>query len=84
MAKLEPGRDAEMAGRTRTLNVVFALTSIGLLIVFSLMIWYDFGTSVSLAKLTSLLSNIFFTHPFTNSSSGAEITKETFDERKRI
>ena len=40
--KLEPGRDAEMASRTRKLNVVFALTSIGLLITFSLMIWYDY------------------------------------------
>src|SRR5690349_11180714 len=41
--KLEPGRDPQMAERTRTLNVVFALTSIGLLITFSLMIWYDYA-----------------------------------------
>jgi len=32
-----------MASRARTLNVVFALTSIGLLITFSLMIWYDYA-----------------------------------------
>ena len=32
-----------MAERTRTLNVVFALTSIALLITFSLMIWYDYA-----------------------------------------
>jgi cytochrome c2 len=31
-----------MADRTRTLNLVFALTSIGLLIAFSLMVWYDY------------------------------------------
>src|SRR5688500_14263993 len=41
--KVEPGRDPQMAERTRTLNVVFALTSIGLLITFSLMIWYDYA-----------------------------------------
>ncbi len=43
MAKVEPGRDPQMADRTRRLNVVFALTSIGLLITFSLMIWYDYA-----------------------------------------
>src|SRR5215212_2807618 len=41
--KLEAGRDPQMADRTRKLNVVFALTSIGLLITFSLMIWYDYA-----------------------------------------
>src|SRR5687768_5444893 len=43
MAKIEPGRDPQMVERTRTLNVVFALTSIALLITFSLMIWYDYA-----------------------------------------
>jgi predicted nucleic acid-binding Zn-ribbon protein len=42
MAKNEPGRDPEMVGRTGKLNVVFALTSIGLLIVLSLMVWVDY------------------------------------------
>src|SRR6476620_2833904 len=42
MAKVEPGRDPQMVERTRKLNVVFALTSIALLIVFSLMIWEDY------------------------------------------
>jgi hypothetical protein len=41
--KVEPGRDPQMVDRTRKLNVVFALTSIGLLITFSLMIWYDYA-----------------------------------------
>jgi mono/diheme cytochrome c family protein len=31
-----------MSARTRTMNVVFALTSIGLLIAFSLMVWADY------------------------------------------
>jgi cytochrome c2 len=39
----EPGRDAEMAQRAQTLDVVFALTSIGLLIAFSLMVWADYN-----------------------------------------
>ena len=42
MAKNEPGRDPEMVSRTRALNVVFALTSLGLLIVLSLMVWADY------------------------------------------
>src|SRR5262245_58366071 len=42
-AKHEPGRDPEMAGRTATLNVVFALTSIGLLVALSYMIWDDYN-----------------------------------------
>src|SRR5262245_39749937 len=42
MAKNEPGRDPEMVSRTRALNLVFALTSIGLLIVLSLMVWADY------------------------------------------
>ena len=41
-AKPEPGRDPQMAQRTRTLNVVFALSSLGLLLIFSLMIWADY------------------------------------------
>jgi len=41
--KHEPGRDPEMAGRTATLNVVFALTSIGLLVALSYMIWDDYN-----------------------------------------
>jgi cytochrome c2 len=41
-AKPEPGRDQEMARRTETLNVVFALSSIALLLIFSLMIWVDY------------------------------------------
>src|SRR5690348_7824534 len=42
-AKPEPGRDQEMAGRTATLNVVFAVTSIGLLLALSYMIWDDYN-----------------------------------------
>jgi cytochrome c2 len=42
MAKNEPGRDPEMVSRTRSLNVVFALTSMGLLVVLSLMVWVDY------------------------------------------
>src|SRR5258706_5030730 len=42
MAKIEPGRDAEMVKRTNTLNLVFALSSIGLLLAFSLMVWVDY------------------------------------------
>src|SRR6185295_3967206 len=42
MAKVEPGRDPQMAERTRKLNLVFALTSIGLLLVVSLMVWVDY------------------------------------------
>jgi hypothetical protein len=41
-AKVEPGRDPEMSARTKKLNVVFALTSIGLLAAFSLMVWADY------------------------------------------
>ena len=40
--KNEPGRDPQMVERTQKLNVVFALTSIGLLVVFSLMVWADY------------------------------------------
>jgi len=43
MAKPEPGRDPGMARRTEKLNVVFALSSIGLLIAFSLMVWADYN-----------------------------------------
>jgi cytochrome c2 len=42
MAKPEPGRDPQMAERTQVLNVVFALTSIALLLVLSWMIWADY------------------------------------------
>jgi cytochrome c2 len=42
MAKPEPGRDPQMAQRTQVLNVVFALTSIALLLVLSWMIWADY------------------------------------------
>jgi cytochrome c2 len=42
-AKVEPGRDPEMAARTQTLNVVFALTSIALLLTFSWMVWADYN-----------------------------------------
>ena len=42
-AKPESGRDPQMAERTRQLNVVFALTSLGLLLTFSLMIWADYS-----------------------------------------
>jgi cytochrome c2 len=40
--KVEPGRDPQMAVRTQKLNLVFALTSLGLLLAFSLMIWADY------------------------------------------
>ena len=40
--KNEPGRDPQMVERTQKLNVVFALTSLGLLVVFSLMVWADY------------------------------------------
>ena len=43
MAKVEPGRDPEMVQRTNTLNLVFALTSIGLLLAFSWMVWADYA-----------------------------------------
>jgi cytochrome c2 len=42
MAKPEPGRDPEMAERTRKLNLAFALSSLGLLLAFSLMVWADY------------------------------------------
>jgi mono/diheme cytochrome c family protein len=41
-AKIEPGRDPDMANRTLKLNLVFALSSLGMLLVFSLMIWADY------------------------------------------
>jgi mono/diheme cytochrome c family protein len=41
-AKVEPGRDPEMAARTKKLNLLFAATSIGLLAAFSLMVWADY------------------------------------------
>src|SRR4029077_15092390 len=42
MAKIEPGRDAQMAERTKKLNLVFALTSIGFFLVVALMVWVDY------------------------------------------
>ena len=36
MAKPEPGRDPQMAERTQRLNLLFALTSIAMLLAFSL------------------------------------------------
>jgi outer membrane murein-binding lipoprotein Lpp len=42
MAKPEPGRDPQMARRTEGLNVLFAATSVLLLIAFSWMIWADY------------------------------------------
>src|ERR1700730_6860794 len=41
--KPEVGRDSEMAGRTATLNVVSAITSIGLLLALTYMIWDDYN-----------------------------------------
>jgi hypothetical protein len=41
-AKPEPGRDPEMVVRTQKLNLVFALSSLGMLLIFSLMIWADY------------------------------------------
>src|SRR5690349_8626008 len=40
--KPEPGRDAGMADRARKLNVVFALSSIAMLLAFTVMIWDDY------------------------------------------
>src|SRR5258708_34575586 len=41
-SKPEPGRDPNMADRARKLNVVFALTSIAMLVAFTVMIWADY------------------------------------------
>lgn len=41
-AKVEPGRDPEMVRRTQKLNLVFALSSIALLLALSLMVWADY------------------------------------------
>src|SRR4026209_852573 len=43
MAKVEPGRDPEMVQRTIRMNLVFALTSIALLITLSWMVWADYA-----------------------------------------
>ena len=40
--KNEPGRDPEMVQRTQKLNLLFALTSLGLLLAFSWMVWADY------------------------------------------
>src|SRR5215510_2732072 len=40
--KNEPGRDPEMVGRTQKLNLVFALSSLALLLTFSWMVWADY------------------------------------------
>jgi cytochrome c2 len=42
MAKLEPGRDPEMAARTRRLNLAFAASSVLLLLSLSWMVWADY------------------------------------------
>ncbi len=42
MAKPEPGRDPQMAERTQKLNLLFASTSIALLVAFSAMVWDDY------------------------------------------
>lgn len=42
MAKLEPGRDPQMVERTNKLSVLFAITSMGLLLAFSVMVWVDY------------------------------------------
>jgi mono/diheme cytochrome c family protein len=42
VAKPEPGRDPQMADRTQKLNVLFALSSLALLIAFSWMVWADY------------------------------------------
>src|SRR5215468_6521809 len=41
-SKPEPGRDTAMADRARKLNIVFALSSIAMLIAFTVMIWDDY------------------------------------------
>jgi cytochrome c2 len=40
--KVEPGRDPEMAARTRRLNLVFAASSLLLLLALSWMVWADY------------------------------------------
>ena len=40
--KKDPGRDPEMAKRVQALNVLFALSSIALLVSMSWMIWADY------------------------------------------
>src|SRR5262245_52653802 len=42
MPKHEPSRAPEMVARTQTLNVVFALSSVALLLAFSWMVWDDY------------------------------------------
>jgi cytochrome c2 len=42
-AKVEPGRDPEMAQRANRMNLVFALSSIGLLVALSYMMWVDYN-----------------------------------------
>src|SRR5215468_1791440 len=41
-AKIEPGRDPRMVTRTQSLNLVFALSSIALLLALSWMVWADY------------------------------------------
>jgi cytochrome c2 len=43
MAKREPEPDPGLAARNQKLNVLFALSSIGLLVTVGLMIWADYG-----------------------------------------
>src|SRR5262249_38841740 len=40
--KIEPGRAPRMAARTHKLNLVFALSSIALLLALSFMVWADY------------------------------------------
>jgi len=42
MARIEPGRDPQMVKRTNALNLLFAVSSIGLLVTLALMIWKDY------------------------------------------
>jgi len=42
VAKIEPGRDPQMAERTQKLNLLFAASSLGLLIALSWMVWADY------------------------------------------
>src|SRR5215813_3607314 len=67
MAKPEPGRDPQMAERTQKLNVVFALSSIALLVTFSLMVWVDYDREWKK-----------YQHAFT--SLELRVTKEQYDQ----
>ena len=51
MAKPEPGRDPQMAERTQKLNVLFAASSLLLLLTLSLMVWADYALCFPIADL---------------------------------